>query len=314
MGAGSPNENNERNESNENNTNGYIIWIDKNIDNPENKNYLNKFKKENFKIEAYKDIKSGLNKIKDKKNNFKDIYVILSGFFYQDFILKFKKNLKDIYVVPKIIIFTSDKELFLEKNSNIKDIIENKFYNLGGIQTYFEGVYDDFIINKLWKKNYNIENKNLNTQIVGDQYTFEYINNKLELYLPVFFKTFFEINEKDIFDELTHYLYEAYKENKFIKELLEPIDGIPEIPLEILCKYYARLYTLQSNFFNDLNTKLRKRNLVLKEEELLFSANKNNYYSITFIKSFYEGIKLGCFKFDLKEKLYRFSCLNIKDK
>jgi len=85
---------------------------------------------------------------------------------------------------------------------------------------------------------------------------------------------------------LTHYLYESYKENNNIKELLEPIDGIPEIPLEILCKYYARLYTLQSNLYKDLNKKLRKRNLVLKEEELKFSANKNNYYSITFIKSF----------------------------
>jgi len=143
MGAGSPEENNE------NYANGYIIWIDKNADNVENKNYVTKFKKGNFKIDTYKDIDSGLNKIKDKKIYFKDIYVILSGLFYQDFILKFQKNLKDIYVVPKIIIFTSDKELFLEKNSNIKDIIENKFYNLGGIQAYFEGVYDDFLINKL---------------------------------------------------------------------------------------------------------------------------------------------------------------------
>ena len=51
----------------------------------------------------------------------------------------------------------------------------------------------------------------------------------------------------------------------------------------------------------------------LKIEELLFSATKDNYYSITFIKSFYEGIKLGCFKFDLKDKLYRFSCIGQKE-
>ena len=105
------------------------------------------------------------------KNSFKDICVnvILSGSFYQDFILKFKKKLKDIFVVPKIVIFTKDKELFLEKNSNIKDIIENKFYNLGGIQTVFEGVY---LINKLWKKNYKIENKYLKANIEGEQYNF----------------------------------------------------------------------------------------------------------------------------------------------
>ena len=112
---------------------------------------------------------------------------------------------------------------------------------------------------------------------------------------------------------MTHYLYDTYKENEKIEKLLEPIDGIPEIPIEILCKYYARLYTIQSDFYNDLNKSLREENLQLKIEELLFSATKDNYYSITFIKSFYEGIKLDCFKFDLKDKLYRFSFIGQKE-
>jgi len=204
MGASSPNEN------------GYIIWIDKNINNIENQSYLTILKGGNFEIDTDKDIESGLKEIKDKKNNFKDIYVILSGSFYQVFILKFKENLKNIFVVPKFIIFTSDKELFLEKNSNIKDIIENKFYNQGGIQTLVEGVYDDFLINKSWKKNFNTENKGLNTEIKEEQYTFECINDILELYYPVFFKSFFELNKNDIFGELTHYLYDSYKENKYV--------------------------------------------------------------------------------------------------
>ena len=295
------------------NENVYIIWIDENINNKKNKKYVTNLEKENVKIDTFKDIESGLNKIYDPKNNFKNIYLILSGFIYQDFILKFKKNLKKIYTVPKIIIFTKDKELFLKNNSNINDIIENKFYNLGGIQKLDNAVFRDFIVEKSWKNNYEIENKTLNNDINGEQYTFEYVNNKLELYLPVFYKALIKLNEKDIFDELTHYLYYSYKENDNIKELLEPIDGIPDIPIEILCKYYARLYTIQSKFFKELNKNLREENLKLKVEEMLFSANKNNYYSITFIKSFYEGIKLDCFNFDLKDKLYRFSYLEQKE-
>ena len=120
------------------------------------------------------------------------------------------------------------------------------------------------------------------------------------------------MNKNDIFDELTHYLFDSYKDNKYVNKLLEPIDGMAEIPIEILCKYYARLYTIESNFYNDLNKSLREENLQLKIESL-FSANKNNYYSIAFIKSFYEGIKLGAFALDLKEKLYRFSCLEKKE-
>ena len=297
------------------NKNDHIIWIDKNINNEENQKYVTDLKKRNFKVDTYDDIYMGLNEILLNKNNyFKDIYVILSGYFYQDFILQFKTYLMDICIVPKIVIFTSDKKSFSNNNSNIKDIIENKFYNLGGIQTLFKDIYEDFIIKKLWKKNYKIENnKSLKSDIEKEQYTFEYIDNEKELYLPVFYKALIKLNKNDIFDELTHYLYHTYKEKEKVKELLEPIDGIPEIPIEILCKYYARLYTIESDFYNDLNKSLREENLQLKAEELLFSATKDNYYSITFIKSFYEGIKLGCFKFDLKDKLYRFSRIGQKE-
>ena len=294
--------------SNENNKNGYIIWIDKNVNNEENTYYIKYLQKRNFIIHAYDDIQLGLNEILyNKEQYFKDIYIILSGSFYQDFILKFKNQLQDIYVASKIVIFTKDKESFLENNSKIKDIIDNKFYNLGGIQTLFKGVYEDFLIKKFWKKEIKINNKPLNSDINGEQYTFEYINDILELYLPVFYKSLIKLNENDSLDELTHYLYDTYKGNNFIKELFEPIVGIENIPLGILCKYYARLYTMNTQFYKDLNESLRKSNLLLKEEELLFSANKNNYHSITFIKSFYEGIKLGIFHVDLKEKLYRFS-------
>ena len=292
-------------EKNENNGNSYIFWIDKQVYNEENQSYLTQFPKGKFILDMHDDIKSGLKTIKDKKFYFKDIYLILSGSFYQDFILQFKKDLKEMLVIPKIIIFTSDKELFLERNSNIKDIIENKFYNLGGIQTSFKCVYEDFFINKSWKKSFNIKNKSLNADIKGEQYTFEKINNILELYLPVYYISLFELNEKDNFDELTHYLYDTYKENKDIKELLGPIDGIPDIPLEILCKYYAKLYTIESKFYNDLNEGLRKTNI--------FSANKNNNYSNSFIKSFYEAIKLGGFDLYTNEILYRFSCLGKKE-
>jgi len=305
------------------NEKSYIIWIDKNINNGENQKYITDLKKRNFEVDTYDDIYLGLNEILlNKEKNFKDVYVILSGSFYQDFILQFKKYLMDICVIPKISVFTSNRELFLEKNSNIKDIIENKFYNLGGIQTLFKDIYENFLVKKLWKKQYEIKNKPLNNDIEGEEYTFEKIDNKLELYLPTFYKALIKLNENDIFDELTHYLYDTYKinkngkdkgkENKKVKKLLEPIDGIPEIPIEILCKYYARLYSIESDFYKDLNKRLRVENLKLKVEEL-FSANKNNYYSITFIKSFYEGIKLGCFKSDFKDKLYRFSCITQKE-
>jgi len=46
---------------------------------------------------------------------------------------------------------------------------------------------NEFLTNKSLKKNYNIKDKSLKSN-TGEQYTFEQINNLLELYLPVFYK------------------------------------------------------------------------------------------------------------------------------
>ena len=143
------------NPKNNNNYKSNVIWIDKNINSEENKNYLKYLHKiKNFTIYKCENIKSGLDII--NKIKFEDTYIIVSGSFYQDFILTFKNNLKDFYVIPKIIIFTENKILFLEKNANIKNIIEDSFYNLGGIQTFFDEIYFDFLIKKsMEKKIYN---------------------------------------------------------------------------------------------------------------------------------------------------------------
>ena len=301
MGTGSPNKK------------SIIIWIDKKVNNEENKKYISSFDKDKFAIITCEKIKEGLNVVNNYNNKFEDIYVILSGSYYQEFILEFKKHLKSTYVVPKIIIFTRDEKLFLEKNENIKDIINNHFFNLGGIKTLFKQVHNDFLRNKTWKKEFNVEKKLLADNSRVEQYTFEYINNIVELYLPVFYKSLIKFNNsKDSLGELTHYLYELYSNNSKIKELLEPIDGISDVPIEILCKYYARLYTIDSDFYKDINKYLRERDSIINEEDIIFWADKNNY-PITYIKSFYEGLKLGCFQVSSRKKLFRFSCIDKKE-
>ena len=155
MGASSPEEN------------GYIIWIDKNVNNEENQNFITILKKAKFIIDTYIYVDFGLNEIYNYQNINKNIYVILSGSFYQDFILKVKKGLKDLFVAPKITVFTKDEKLFFKNNYNIRDFFKNKFYILGGIQTLFKSIYEDFLIKKIWKKNYKLENKCLNSDTDG---------------------------------------------------------------------------------------------------------------------------------------------------
>ena len=59
-------------------------------------------------------------------------------------------------------------------------------------------------------------------------------------------------------EEYTKFLYNIYsKESKKIKNLLEQILVMKSVPIEILAKYYARLYTYESNIQKEMNKDLR---------------------------------------------------------
>ena len=86
-----------------------VIWFDENYDNEENTGYINELKEyHNLKIKCFKDIEEGMKYIKTIE--FVETNIIISGRLYGKFIDKFKEELKDIYIIPKIIIFTKNKD------------------------------------------------------------------------------------------------------------------------------------------------------------------------------------------------------------
>ena len=81
-----------------------------------------------------------------------------------------------------------------------------------------------------------------------------------------------------------------YSINEDINELLNQIKYIKNIPIKLLCKYYARLYTLQSPFYKDINKNLRE--------------NKKDKY-LLYIKVLFKGIKLKSLKLASDNILYQ---------
>ena len=71
-----------------------------------------------------------------------------------------------------------------------------------------------------------------------------------------------------------------------------------KIPLELLSKYYSRIYTTENNFYSDLNNDLRQKNI-------------DNYLS--YIKVLYEGVKLDSLSLSTNKKLYRGGRLSDKE-
>ena len=257
-----------------------VIWIDENYDNEENTVYLNELREyHNLKIKD-----EGMKYIKSIE--FEETNIIITGKLYTNFIQKFKEELKDIYIIPKIIIFTKNINDFLKNNYEYKNYINNSFYNSGGIKILFKDI-KDFIFKPLGEIYREKEVGNL---------TFEYIDCKEKLYYPILYKSLIDTTRIDNVDIYTNKLYDEYKnDSNKIKNLLNSIKNITDIPIELLSKYYLRLYTAESenkqnNFYSNINKNLREN-------------KKDNYLS--YIKILYEGIKTKSLSLGSNNILYR---------
>lgn len=172
----------------------------------------------------------------------------------------------------------------MNHNKEYQHFFNHPFYNLGGIKTSFDEI-KAFILNQ---KNEN--QKLLNMEDEG-QLVFEYIDCKEKLILPILYKALLETSSNEKVEKFTQFLYNKYSKNtKSLETLLSSIYSIPEIPIELLCKYYIRIYTEESNFYMDLNKDLRK-------------GQKEIY--LPYIKVLYDGIKLKSLLIASNNLLYR---------
>ena len=268
-----------------------LIWIDPNIDNTENNFFINELSSKKLSIRCFKNVKNAIKSIKTIK--FEETIIITSGQLYNEFIETFKANLIDIYIIPRIIIFTSrqSKSKYFQNIDNLN----TSFYYYGGVQTEFDSV-KDFVYKQTKDKGtkdensfFIQENKKRNRH-EEEQLTFERIDCVEKLVLPLYYKSLIETSHEDEIENYTEFIYNKYSSNKQIDELFNYIKSIPEIPKELLCKYYARLYTFESDFYQNLNKDLRE--------------NKKGDY-LPFIKVLYEGVKLKILPITSNQILYR---------
>lgn len=291
-------------------TPSYIIWIDPNIKNGFNRVYSLYLWFSFSGVNVFKDVKSAMDFLKNVK--FAETKVIVSGRLYIDFIDQYEKNKGHLFTIPKIIIFTYHKEAFIKDNSRYKEIIDNQLYNYGGIQTDYEKI-NEF----LRKKNDTIDRSSISTQLnelkkvetfaykekefieeETEEMTFDYIDYIEQLIIPIFHKVLIDM-PYDSFDYYTLSFYDEFsKENSNIKQLLNQVICFKKPPIEILCKYYIRVYTMKSSFYGNLTQDLRK-NIIAKY--------------LPFIKLLYAGLKLKSLSLAEDQQLYRGTLISDKE-
>ena len=146
-----------------------LIWIGIDVENEEYKAFLNEFNTLlHSEIKCFINEEEGINYIKTIK--FENIKIIINVKFYINFIQKFSENLHQIYIIPKIILFSKDNDDLLESSKNYENIITNPFYNFAGIKTSFDEL-------KKFLKDDIVWNKKIRNNDDDEQLTFEYIDS-----------------------------------------------------------------------------------------------------------------------------------------
>ena len=212
-----------------------VIWIDPHIENIENIAYINELISYYFaKVKTFKNVQSAIQYIKEIK--FYETKIIVTSSIYSDLVEAIKENITDIYFAPKIIVFTSSFPHFYEKNKDYQKI--DIFYKYGGITTSFNNV-KTFLLddsNVIINENNILQKYNKLPNEV--QLTFEYIDCKEKLMLPLFFKVLISDIDNYNLKVYTNLLYNTYSKEKKIEALLNSIKSVTNIPIEILKVLY----------------------------------------------------------------------------
>ena len=260
-------------------TKACVVWIEPDFYNKENQNYfkeLSLIKTFNFYQETQ--INEAIDRL--KSNTFKDIKIIINSNLFSIFVNKLQNNISHLSCVPKIIVFTKDNQNFIEENIEYLNIFES--HNILGVANTFEE------IKQMLDKNY--KPKTIEIQTNDIQLTFEYIDNEIKLLLPLFFKTLIDNALIDDKKQFMKYLYNKYKNNNKLKKVLTFLNNLKNLSIDILSKKYIELYTIESDFYKDLNKDLR--------------LNKREKY-LSYIKTLYEGIKVKALPLSSDNILYR---------
>lgn len=206
-----------------------IIWIDKNVHSQSSEIYakeLESIKTANLKL--FTTIKEGIIYLKEIK--FEDTKVIVSGSFFEGFVRKFQENINDMNVAPKIIVFTRNRERFLEFNP---EYYSNKFYSFGGITIWFKEV-KEFLEkdhsasspNNSTKQELSNNTSNLANYMLSEskiRLTFDYVDSKQKLLLPLKFKSLIDNALIEDITNFTKKIYDTYSERSTsLKKIIWP--------------------------------------------------------------------------------------------
>jgi len=258
-----------------------LMWIDRNINNIENKKYQVILRDMNFEVLALENENEGINEI--KKIKFEKINLLISGSLFPNFINLIKIEKTKISCVINIIIFTSIiRKSYIEEICNKENDILNGFlFRKKNIFCSISEIQE--VLLSLGKKEKEKEE------------IFEKIERTEQILPHIYYPQLIKPITKEEIHNFNQYLINGYDD---MKKLIEQIEEIPEMPNEIICKYWVRAYTLQTKFYSVMRHELQ---------------TKKGKFFCPYIKMVYEGIKNKALMPKYDQTLYRGSIISLSE-
>ena len=260
---------------------------------------------EKFKITRYMRIKEAMKNI--KKLKFQHCIIIIDESLYYDLIVSFINSLKDIYIIPEIIIHSPNEDSlkYILSSNNFDKIVENRYYYHFDERNISYNNIKKFILNRIDVKSginleANVPTTKKSNDGINNDYIFEKIDTKEQLLLPMFYKTLLDSVEEDKENSNENFIKNLYTNRRYgdLKNLLKSCVVSSEIPTELLSKYYARMFTSPHFFYSDVNNNLR---------------NNNFKPYLPFIKTLYRGVELESLPLATNIELFRGGMLSNKE-
>ena len=280
-----------------------IIWIDKNINNNENKIFLEILASgiPNSKFYPVESIEKAFNLIENQKEKlivengrvkvvkifqFRLFYIIVSGSLSNDFFREYINATKKLTILSSNIIFCSDEDKHKRNPYYLDDFLNpGKVYNEKTIDKLIEYINKDELL--FLKEPSILENKK-EYQAPKRSYgnIFFNLNTLSDIAYPYFFGQL--INSAFIDDAnleaFQNFMLNYYPELKYL--IFPSKEKKISIPYYLLAKFYLHMYTYESNFFKNMNLDLSNSNFDLYRTYIFLLYNAINQKSL---KPYYEN-------------------------
>ena len=244
-----------------------IIWIDKDINNKEYQYTYYEFvyNLPDYQILRVESVKEAFDIIRDPNNynqyKFKLFYIIISGELSEEFFNEYMRKILEFHILAATIIYCPEKD---KKLYELKPYYLDNFLNPGKVASisldvinYIKSVECPYYLEipKIEKKE-EYEHINKDPTFSAE---FTYIGNIAEMSYPILISKHINstLIEKDDLEKMQKNFMALYPK---LKHLFKPSqEKNIFIPYHILAKYYLHIYTLETNFFCDMNKELKER-------------------------------------------------------